>query len=134
VKHPWLKRNTRTHWILELHGQGLRQVEIAEVVGCSRANVSKAIEKHAGDAPVTTGFHIAALTGEDHAWLAIEAGRLGCAVRDLARALLADAIEEARHGGGRTGLRTLPGPGDDRGEPQGQDTDPGRPDSQVDGG
>lgn len=92
--------NSRTPRILELRAQGKSAREIAEETGVDRTYVQRVVRKHLNRAPRQyRNMTIASVATEDFRWLRNEAIRTGTTVRDLARAMLTDAIQEARDAG-----------------------------------
>lgn len=91
---------SHTKQILELddqHGAG----EIARRLGCTRQTVYLALKRHRGRvAPPAMTMRIAAITRDEAQWLKGEAQKVGVSWRDLARAMLSDAIAEAKDGKG----------------------------------
>lgn len=84
--------------------EGLNVSAIARRVGCSAPNVSKTLNRHDVEAksvrPNAVATHISVLSVEHRRWLMGEARKIKANWRDLARAMLIDAIEEARDGNG----------------------------------
>lgn len=94
--------------IVKLAHQGIGRREIARMVGCTPPNVYKTLLRHGiitpppppparPRAPALT-TRISVLSDEDRTWLRQEAKRMKVHWRDLARAILTDAIYEAKHG------------------------------------
>ena len=79
---------SRTRDIVRLRASGKRVNEIARQLGVTPAAVCHALARH----KVTVPF----LMPEQMQWLRDEAQRSGAEIGDIARALLADAIEDAR--------------------------------------
>ena len=72
---------------------------IAQELNCSRSNVYKALRRYKVRMPKPCKeMKISALTPDEAYWLKCEARRIGVAWPDLARAMLTDAIAEARNG------------------------------------
>ncbi len=88
--------------IVKLAHQGIGRHEIARMVGCAPPNVYKTLLRHGIITPppprpaLTTCISV--LSDEDRTWLRQEAKRMKVHWRDLARAILTDAIYEAKHG------------------------------------
>ena len=93
-------RGSKSDKILGLYEGGMAPSDIAGIVGCTRSNVHKSIQRHCGGAksPRYGLTRVSLLPPDDLEWLHAEAHRLGAPIGDIARALLIDAIEEARHG------------------------------------
>ena len=91
-------RNTMTPRIIDLYRDGLAVADIAVLVGCSRSNVHKALKRHdiEGYGERRAHTQISPLPRDLLRWLREEAARINVNTRDLARAILVDAIEEAR--------------------------------------
>lgn len=94
--------NTMTPRIIDLYRDGLAVADIAALVGRSRSNVHKTLKRHEIEGYGERRAHtqISPLPRDLLQWLREEAGRLNVSTRDLARALLVDAIYEARNGNG----------------------------------
>lgn len=92
---------SRSPKILQLYAEGKKPKEIAAEVKCSRPNVHRVLKRAGKGMPrVLRLTSVSRLSQEDERWLRAEARRLGVAMADLARAMLVDAIEEARDGRG----------------------------------
>lgn len=86
--------------ILRLADQGVAVKEIARRVGCRWPNVYKTLRRYdrlppPAEREIKT-FRVSALSQRDREWLRSEARRMRVNWRDLARALLIDAINEVR--------------------------------------
>lgn len=81
-----------TFEILRLRAQSMSTSAIAKTVGCSAQHVAMTLRRN----KLTNNGFYALLPGEHFAWLQAEAERNGVRVQDMARALLIDAIEEAK--------------------------------------
>lgn len=84
--------------IVELYNSGLHPADIARVVECSRSNVHKSLRRHLDRKDEIRNAHtrVSPLALKDMMWLQDEARRLNISSADLARAMLVDAINEAR--------------------------------------
>jgi hypothetical protein len=89
---------SKTPKILELHAQGANALEIATAVNVARTYVYKVLRHHGHRSRVATTMTISIVGSEDLNWLRAEARRTRTRVPDLARAMLTDAIYEARNG------------------------------------
>lgn len=89
-----------TPQIIEMRrDQQMGAVEIARKLGCTRGNVYKALRRHGLKVEALRAapmMRIAPISHEERLWLRREARRMNVSWRDLARALLTDAIAEAR--------------------------------------
>lgn len=88
----------RTPRILELHDQGYRQCEIVRMVPCDSSQVYATLKRWGKTLPDVKAMRIAPISREDMAWLRAEAQATKVRWQDLARAMLTDAIQEARDG------------------------------------
>lgn len=88
--------------IIRLAQEGLSRREIARRVGCAHPNVYKTLVRFGVIAPTkplpAVVTKISVLSDDDRIWLREEAKRMNVSWRDLARALLVDAINEVRDG------------------------------------
>lgn len=88
---------SRAPKILELHKGGFAPPVIAQQLNCTSSLVYKTIRRYKTGTPYpSSGMRIAALGTAEAAWLKAEARRIGVPWRDLARAMLNDAIHEAQ--------------------------------------
>ena len=89
--------------VVEMYDAGVRVAEIAQRTGVERCFVYKIIKK-AGRQTSKPRQHrtmtVSSVSCEDYEWLLREARRMRSTVADLARAMLTDAIDEARNGQG----------------------------------
>lgn len=83
--------------IVRLFNEGLPPIEIGPRVGCSRSNAHKTLRRHVASLKLCY-TRISPLSSRDMDWLQAEAQRLKTTTPDLARAMLVDAIAEARDG------------------------------------
>lgn len=86
--------------IVKLYHAGLHPADIARMLCCSRSNVHKSLRRHLGVKVEIRNAHtrVSPLALKDMLWLQEEARRLKISTADLARAMLVDAIGEARDG------------------------------------
>jgi transposase len=90
---------SRSPKILELGANGMKPAYIAKELECSKSTVYKALRRYKVRQPKPSKFmKISALTIEEGYWLKCEARRIGVPWMDLARAMLTDAINEAKNG------------------------------------
>lgn len=90
---------SRAPQIIELHEAGMTPPSIAQQLECGYSNVYKTIRRYKVRRPLPSkGMKISALTPDEGYWLKCEARRMGVSWQDLARAMLTDAIAEARNG------------------------------------
>lgn len=101
-RERYFKSSTKSHDIIALWQSGvINKTEIARRVGCTSVNVHKTLKRHA---PAYTtslrrmNFNVHGLPDDQIEWLEAEASRSGVTPEVMARALLIDAIEEARQG------------------------------------
>lgn len=88
---------SKTPRILELHAQGMHPPDIAGIVKVDRTYVYRVLRRYGFRSRPIKRMTVACVAPEDFAWLRAEARKIGTSVADLARAMLTDAIEEARH-------------------------------------
>lgn len=91
-----VREGTRTAEIIALFRSGMRQADIAREVSCTPANVYRALFNHGEIDGPTISMRISPLTLEDRTWLRKQAAIAKVPLCDLARAMLVDAINEAR--------------------------------------
>lgn len=84
----------RTIEILRLHREGHSQDVIAAMTDCCQTNVSQTIRRHVG----MQRLMIDVLAPGEMDWLADEAAKAGLSVSALVKAMLVDAIYDARRG------------------------------------
>lgn len=90
---------SRAPHILQKHTEGMGAKAIACALDCTPSTVYKTIRRYKVRQPAPAKeMKISALAPDEAYWLKCEARRLNVAWPDLARALLKDAIEEARRG------------------------------------
>lgn len=85
-----MRLRSKTPEIIRLWKLNHTKAEIARLVGCTRANVTKAIQKHLG-----WDNRVEALSDKHHAALMRLADRAYTTPDDMARKLLVIAIEDA---------------------------------------
>lgn len=95
-----IQRNGKTREILDLFDQGVAPPVIAQQVGVDRCYTYKVLRMHGRPTRQYREMKISAVARDDYEWLRREAARIGSSVADLARAMLTDAIDEARNGQG----------------------------------
>lgn len=90
---------SKTPRILELYDQGMRPPDIARVVQADRAYVYRLLRAHGRQTcrKAIGRMYVSPVEPGDFEWLRAEARKIGTSVADLARAMLTDAINEARH-------------------------------------
>lgn len=88
-------RGPRTAEIVRLYQEGVCRQEIARRLGMSYSGVTNVLQRWA--APDIT---VGGLTRDEWAWLLEEARKTGTTIGTIAKALLVDAIAEARGGEG----------------------------------
>lgn len=81
--------------ILDLASQGVPNWQIAQTMGCSRANVTKTLQRHAGYLE-PLNFRLAPLTPEHIKAIEAEAKASHVSFSAMARAMLADYLETSR--------------------------------------
>jgi predicted transcriptional regulator len=85
---------------VELFLGGTKRADIARQLGITPTAVHKALAHHKVIPPARfERMTISAVTMDDYNWLKREAQRSGVKIADIARAMLTDAIAEARDGG-----------------------------------
>lgn len=97
MRAPYFHADSKSPEIVRLWRSGVKsRTEIARRVGCSMSNVRKVIMRHVPE--YTTPIMVSGLTVDQVKWLEAEASKSGVTPDVMARALLIDAIEEARQG------------------------------------
>jgi hypothetical protein len=91
-------RRGKTRQILDLFDQGVRPPVIALEVEVHRVHVYRVLRAHGRYTRGLKTMRVSTVAQEDLAWLRREARRVGARWQDLARAMLTDAIQEARDG------------------------------------
>lgn len=90
MRDYYFRPGSKTPEIIRLWKQGLTKTEIAQVTGCTKANVTQTIRRH-----LSWDNRVEMLAEEHHNWLVAQARKTYTAPAVMARALLVDAIEEA---------------------------------------
>jgi IS30 family transposase len=84
--------------IVGLYDAGMRVAEIAQRTGVDRCFIYKLLKWNGRVTRQYREMKISSVARDDYEWLRREATRMGSSVADLARAMLTDAIDEARNG------------------------------------
>ncbi len=87
------RRSATPELIQKMAAVGMKNFEIARKLGCTASYVSVVLSEST-DKP--RSFLMPALSPDEWDWLRGEATRLQISVRDCAKALLVDAINDAR--------------------------------------
>jgi hypothetical protein len=100
-KPPYFKANTKAHEIIRLWRDGVRSPsEISRRVGCTVPNTVKTLARHVPEYTPHKKPRVVRVVGlpkDDMRWLESEAKANGVEIDQMARAMLVDAIEEARN-------------------------------------
>jgi hypothetical protein len=90
MRDYYFRPGSKTPEIIRLWKQNLTKTEIAQITGCTKANVTQTIRRH-----LAWDNRVEMLTEEHHNWLIRQAAKSFTSPAVMARAMLTDAIDEA---------------------------------------